>query len=227
MRRAGTKSQTTVLSGGGISREPIEATLGWKPTASGLRLAWRTVIDESDDAHLWNAAVDAKTGALLSKDDWTSHDNVSDLKAHVQRTSKRPAGAGLPARVPDRSPVAGARRLDLPRVRVAEREPQRRRPHAGRQPGGLDRLAVRLARHRRSDGPGVHDDAGQQRPRLPRPGRQQRAGLQLQPERRVQAALRLPDGPHRARAELPRGDGGEPLLRQQHDPRRPLPLRVR
>ena len=89
MRRTGTKSRTTVLSGGGISREPIEATLGWKPTAGGLRLAWRTVIDDSEDAHLWNAAVDAKTGALLSKDDWTSHDRVSDLKAHLQRTSKR------------------------------------------------------------------------------------------------------------------------------------------
>src|SRR5688572_6173350 len=59
LRRTGTKSQTTVLSGGGISRAPIEATLGWQPTAQGLRLAWRTIIDVSDDAHLWNAAVDA------------------------------------------------------------------------------------------------------------------------------------------------------------------------
>jgi extracellular elastinolytic metalloproteinase len=89
VRRSGTKAQTTLLSGGGISRAPIEATLGWQPTAAGLRLAWRTVIDDSEDAHLWSAAVDARTGALIAKDDWTSHDRVEDLKAHLQRTSRR------------------------------------------------------------------------------------------------------------------------------------------
>ena len=89
LRRTGVKSQTTVLSGGGISRTPIEATLGWQPTAGGLRLAWRAIIDESDDAHLWNAAVDAKTGALLKKDDWTSHDNLDELKGRLQRSKAR------------------------------------------------------------------------------------------------------------------------------------------
>ena len=62
------------------------------------------------------------------------------------------AGAGVPARVPGQLADAGARRLDLPRLRVAEREPQRRRPHAGRQPGRLIGLAVRLARHQRRGG---------------------------------------------------------------------------
>ena len=70
---------------------------------------------------------------------------LDELKARLQRSQRAPAGAGLPARVPGQLARAGARRLGLPRLRVAEREPARRRPHAGLQPGGLDRLAVRLA----------------------------------------------------------------------------------
>ena len=75
------------MSGGGISHEPIKADLGWQPTAQGLRLAWRMQIDDTSDAHLWNAAVDAKTGALLKKEDWTAHDKVDELKS--QRTEQR------------------------------------------------------------------------------------------------------------------------------------------
>ena len=86
-RRSGTKSQSTTMSGGGISHEPIKADLGWQPTAQGLKLAWRMQIDDTSDAHLWNAAVDAKTGALLKKDDWTSHDKLDELKS--QRTEQR------------------------------------------------------------------------------------------------------------------------------------------
>ena len=86
-RRSGAKSQTTTMSGGGISHTPIEATLGWQPTAQGLKLAWRMQIDDTSDAHLWNAAVDAKTGALLKKEDWTSHDKLDELKS--QRTEQR------------------------------------------------------------------------------------------------------------------------------------------
>ena len=100
LRRTGAKSQTTVLSGGGISRTPIEATLGWQPSADGLRLAWRTIIDESDDAHLWNAAVDAKTGALLKKDDWTSHDNLDELKGRLQRSKARQLAPAFRSAVP-------------------------------------------------------------------------------------------------------------------------------
>ena len=53
------------------------------------------------------------------------------------------------------------------------------------------------------------------------------ARLRQQPGRRRRARLRLPDRPQRARADLPRGARREPVLREQHDPRRPAPLRVR
>ncbi|HXV56893.1 MAG TPA: M36 family metallopeptidase [Gaiellaceae bacterium] len=68
-----------LVSSGGISNSAIPARLGWQPTKNGLRLAWQVTIDDSSAAHLWNAAVDAETGALLDSADWTSHDSVEDL----------------------------------------------------------------------------------------------------------------------------------------------------
>ena len=76
-----------VLSGGAISDAPIPAKLGWQPTANGLRLAWQLVIDDSSDVHLWKAVVDAETGALLAKDDWTSHDTLAGLASGLVRSS--------------------------------------------------------------------------------------------------------------------------------------------
>ncbi len=93
-RRAGV-AQRTVVSGGGISDEPIPARLGWQPTKHGLRLAWQMVIDDSSDSHLWNATVDAATGDLLAVDDWTDHHTTEELSATLARglTSAAPASA--------------------------------------------------------------------------------------------------------------------------------------
>ena len=62
-----------------VSRAPIPARLGWQPTESGLRRAWQLVIDDSSGPHMWNATVDAQTGALLGAEDWTTHDPLSAL----------------------------------------------------------------------------------------------------------------------------------------------------
>ena len=76
-------------SAGGISGTPIEAA-----SAGGrrrrLRLAWQSVIDDTvEKRNLWSATVDAKTGALLNADDWTSHDNLDELKQRLQRQRRR------------------------------------------------------------------------------------------------------------------------------------------
>ena len=68
-----------LVSSGGISHAAIPARLGWQPTKDGLRLAWQVTIDDSSAAHLWNAAVDARTGKLLDSADWTSHDSLENL----------------------------------------------------------------------------------------------------------------------------------------------------
>jgi hypothetical protein len=87
LSRSAGAAQKTVVSGGGISDEPIPARLGWQPTGDGLRLAWQLTIDESSDSHLWNATVDAETGDLLAADDWTNEDNLEDLASTLARTN--------------------------------------------------------------------------------------------------------------------------------------------
>ncbi|MCW3845010.1 M36 family metallopeptidase [Micromonospora yasonensis] len=87
MSRAGGPAQRTVVSGSGISDQPIPAKLGWQPTDDGLRLAWQLVIDDSSDVHLWNATVDAQTGDLLKADDWTSHEDVQEVASNLDRSA--------------------------------------------------------------------------------------------------------------------------------------------
>ncbi|PZG19953.1 metalloprotease, partial [Micromonospora craterilacus] len=104
MSRAGGAAQKTVVSGSGISDEPIPAKLGWQPTEDGLRLAWQLVIDDSSDAHLWNATVDAETGELLNADDWTSQHEGDELSHTLGHTSDRTLAAGA-AGLGTREPV--------------------------------------------------------------------------------------------------------------------------
>ncbi len=78
-------AQESVVSDGGISAEPIPARLGWQQTKDGLRLAWQLVIDDASSAHLWNATVDAESGDLLAKDDWTDHDTREGLENRLGR----------------------------------------------------------------------------------------------------------------------------------------------
>ncbi len=87
--RAGGAAQPTVVSGSGISDQPIPARLGWHPTDDGLRLAWQLVIDDSSDVHLWNATVDAETGDLLDADDWTTQESVEELSTTLEQVSGR------------------------------------------------------------------------------------------------------------------------------------------
>ena len=86
-------ARTSVVSRGGISDETIPARLGWQPTDDGLRRAWQLVIDDSSDAHVWNATVDADSGDLLSVDDWTDHDTRAGLASRLQRSGGQTSAA--------------------------------------------------------------------------------------------------------------------------------------
>jgi extracellular elastinolytic metalloproteinase len=99
-------AQRTVVSGGGVSNEPIPARLGWQPTKGGLRLAWQLVIDDTSADHLWNATVDAANGKLLAKDDWVDHDTMKGLASGLARPSvlaQGISGAQPPSPVEDGS----------------------------------------------------------------------------------------------------------------------------
>ena len=82
-----------VVSAGGISSSSIPAKLGWQSTKDGLRLAWQVTIDDSSAAHLWNAAVDARTGRLLESADWTSQDSIESLSSTLKRSQSSAAAA--------------------------------------------------------------------------------------------------------------------------------------
>ena len=231
LRRDETRSRKTVLSAPSISDAPIGAQLGWWPQNGGVRLAWHSVIDDTDgeDAHLWSTTVDANTGAVLNTDDWTSHDNAKELGQRLDRqdaaAQRTPAFQQPFAAISPPNPV-----LDGSAYRVFA-WPNESPNDAGRtlvaNPADSVGVAARLARHRRLRGRGLHDHPGQQRQRVHGPGLQQRAGLPVGAVRRLIAAVRLPARPDPARAGLPGRGRREPLLLQQHDPRRPLPLRVR
>jgi extracellular elastinolytic metalloproteinase len=72
LRANAAPARRSVVSDGGISAEPIPARLGYQPTKDGLRLAWQVTIDDADDGHLWEATVDAASGDLLRKNDWSA-----------------------------------------------------------------------------------------------------------------------------------------------------------
>lgn len=85
-RAAAGKSGFAKLSDGGISDSPIEAKLGWQPSADGqLRLAWQVHIDVSADSSLWSATVDARSGALLESEDLTVHEDTDEIAGRLAR----------------------------------------------------------------------------------------------------------------------------------------------
>jgi extracellular elastinolytic metalloproteinase len=60
------------LSGGGIASEDIRAQLAYIPTEySGLRLAWILEFYAAEGSHLWHLGIDAATGEMLIKEDFT------------------------------------------------------------------------------------------------------------------------------------------------------------
>ena len=212
LSQSGGPAQTTVVSDGGHLRRADPGTLGWQPTADGLRLAWQVTIDDSSERHLWNATVDAETGALLAAEDWTTQDNLGDLAQTLARTN-------LTAQAATVYPVSPNPVIDGSSYRVfalPDREPERRRPRRS-STNPADALASPFGWHDTNGAAGrrVHDHAGQQRPRVPRPGRQRRS--------RTSAAARtaapaldfdFPIDFTAARAELPRRGDHEPLLRR-------------
>ena len=119
------------------------------------------------------------------------------------------------------------RRLVVPGLRAAVREPERRRSHPGDGRRRSRRLALRLARHQRLHRSRVHPHPRQQRPRLHRRRREQRGRSGQRPRRRGRPRLRLPAGPDAGPADLPPDRRDQPVLLEQHHARRLVRVRVR
>lgn len=66
----------TTLGDAGISRSPIPAKLMYLRTEGGVRLVWSLVVDQVRSSDWWNLFVDAVTGEVLLKVNWTISEHV-------------------------------------------------------------------------------------------------------------------------------------------------------
>jgi extracellular elastinolytic metalloproteinase len=65
----------SVFSAAGIAKQEITTELFWVETQNGeVRLAWNVNIDVKGNSDWWNVRVDAATGNILEKDNWTVHE---------------------------------------------------------------------------------------------------------------------------------------------------------
>lgn len=72
-----TSNHIVRLSPGGIAKRNISCELVWASLEEGrtVRLAWNVNIDVLGSPDWWNVRVDAQTGAILAKDNWTQYES--------------------------------------------------------------------------------------------------------------------------------------------------------
>jgi extracellular elastinolytic metalloproteinase len=105
---AGQPAEGMTFNNAGISLEKIPVKLMYQPTANGeLTLAWDVTLAPLDGEHYWNVRVDAQTGALLAKDDYT----VSEPQSFEEMTQKALASRNWQQVL---APAATASRVNTP-----------------------------------------------------------------------------------------------------------------
>ena len=225
-----TKSRKTVLSGGGISDAPIEAKLGWQPTAR--RPAAR--VAERDRRHVGRAPVEHGGRRQHRRAAEQRRLDVARQRRRARAAARAPgrrgaADAGVPAPfaslISPPNPV-----LDGSAYRVFA-WPNESPNDAGRTlvANPADSVASPYGWHDIDDAAGADFTTTQ--------GNNVHAYMD-QDSNNAPDYRSSPSGGSSLRFDFPidltqhaqayRDVGGrEPVLRQQHDPRRPLPLRVR
>lgn len=102
LQARGGAAGAVVLSDGGISRKPIEASLAWMPLDNAVRLAWVVEIEELGGDHWWQVFVDAETGASLGQHDLIVHDSASAIASAIAHAS------GTASALPTFTPTDGS-----------------------------------------------------------------------------------------------------------------------
>ena len=103
VNKAGAPAEGMVFSEGGISSSPIAAKLMYQAATSGeLVLVWDVTIDDLKSDHYWNVRVDASTGQLVDKSDYT----ISEPTTFVELTQKALATKNWPEPVATNSVAA-------------------------------------------------------------------------------------------------------------------------
>ncbi|WBA40710.1 T9SS-dependent M36 family metallopeptidase [Hymenobacter canadensis] len=87
---AGQPAEGMTFNNAGISLEKIPVKLMYQPTANGeLTLAWDVTLAPLDGEHYWNVRVDAQTGALLDRYDYSISEPVSFADMTQQALASR------------------------------------------------------------------------------------------------------------------------------------------
>jgi extracellular elastinolytic metalloproteinase len=70
-----------VLSPASIAKQNITAELFWlaDDELKTVKLAWNVNIDVAGSPDWWNVRIDAMNGAFIDKDNWTVHENISNI----------------------------------------------------------------------------------------------------------------------------------------------------
>ena len=94
LRNIGGASLAVELSDAGISRDPIPAKLMYQPLEDGtVRLVWDLVINRVDTPDWWNIRVDASSGDVLSRNNWTNYESLGGPPADEYLVFPLPAGS--------------------------------------------------------------------------------------------------------------------------------------
>ena len=99
--KAGSGAEGMEFNNGGISLDNIPVKLMYLPMPDGaLRLVWDVTLAPKGVSHYWNARVDASSGALLDKTDYTVSDDFSLLNLTRPLTQAAAVAAPSPASRP-------------------------------------------------------------------------------------------------------------------------------
>ncbi|MET4105557.1 T9SS-dependent M36 family metallopeptidase [Hymenobacter sp. UYP22] len=97
LQKAGSAAEGMEFNDGGISLDKIPVKLMYQPLASGtLQLAWDVTLAPLNGEHYWNVRVDASSGALLDKTDYTISESFS-ISSLARPLAMAASAAALPA----------------------------------------------------------------------------------------------------------------------------------
>lgn len=96
VRSIGGRAREVLLSGGGISEDQIPVKLVYQPVGRSVRLAWSVVLRLPSHLNWWHLRVDAVSGEVLSKNNWTVNE-TSGVSAKDRGASRGPAVRGFSA----------------------------------------------------------------------------------------------------------------------------------
>ena len=90
-RAKGGRDRAVTLTPGGISRASIPARLVYQPDADGrVRLAWEVVINTTTGPDIWNARVDASSGELVARTNYTVSESFGTAPAAAKTDEAGP-----------------------------------------------------------------------------------------------------------------------------------------